>query len=223
MPSESTEMYLVTVYRLTTRQTETTIREIADQLGVGLSSASEKVRTLTEHGYLAHAWREGVSLTGMGQHIAMQVLRKNRLAATLLVRMLGYRLDEALEDACDLEHAISDRLAERLETMLGHPTHDPYGQPIPACDGTIAQASFPCLLDVPTGGTATVCRLDALDPKRLGYLQTIGLLPGTPVTVKEMTPFEGPLMIVIGDQTIALARPLAAEVGVSITHKEAPE
>lgn len=81
MPSESTEMYLVAVYRLTTRQTETTIREIADQLGVGLSSASEKVCTLTEQGYLAPAWREGVSLTGMGQHIAMQVLQKNRLGS----------------------------------------------------------------------------------------------------------------------------------------------
>jgi len=220
MLSESTEMYLVTVYRLTTRQTETTIREIADQLGVGLSSASEKVRTLTEQGYLAHAWREGVSLTGMGQHIAMQVLRKNRLAATLLVRMLGYRLDEALEDACDLEHAISNRLAERLAAMLGHPTSDPYGQPIPTSDGTIAQSSLPRLLDVPAGCTAMVCRLDALDPKRLGYLQTIGLLPGTQVTVQEIVPFEGPLMVVIGEQTIALARPLAAEVGVTMNDEE---
>lgn len=83
MLSESTEMYLITVYRLTTRQTETTIREVADRLGVALSSASEKVRVLTEQGYLTHAWREGVSLTDMGQRIAMRVLRKNRLATTI--------------------------------------------------------------------------------------------------------------------------------------------
>lgn len=221
MLSESTEMYLITVYRLTTRQTETTIREVADRLGVALSSASEKVRVLTEQGYLAHAWREGVSLTDMGQRIAMQVLRKNRLATTFLVRMMGYRLDEALEDACELEHAISNRLAERLAELLVHPSVDPYGHPIPASDGTISHLPVPYLLDVPAGQTATVCRLDALEPDRLGYLQAIGLLPGTTVTVTEVVPFEGPLMVAIGTQTIALSRTIAAEVGVFWLGKEA--
>jgi DtxR family transcriptional regulator, Mn-dependent transcriptional regulator len=216
MLSESTEMYLITVYRLTTRQTETTIREVADRLGVALSSASEKVRVLTEQGYLAHAWREGVSLTDMGQRIAMQVLRKNRLATTFLVRMMGYRLDEAMEDACELEHAISNRLAKRLAELLAHPSVDPYGHPIPASDGTISHLPVSYLLDVPAGQTATVCRLDALESDRLGYLQTIGLLPGTTVTVTEVVPFEGPLMVVIGKQTIAIAlsRSIASEVGV---------
>lgn len=215
MPSESTEMYLVTVYRLTTQQHETTIRELADQLGVALSSASEKVRTLTEQGYLEHAWREGVSLTEMGQKIALQVLRKNRLATTFLVRMLGYRLDEAREDACDLEHAVTDRLAERLATLLGNPVVDPYGQPIPTSEGTISQARPPMrLFDLPAHQPATVCSLESLEPQRLGYLQTIGLLPGTRVTVTEIAPFEGPLMVAIGTKVIALSRSLAAEVRV---------
>lgn len=222
MLSESTEMYLITVYRLTTRQPETTIREIADHLGVALSSTSEKVRALTEHGYLTHPWREGVSLTEWGQRIAMQVLRKNRLALTLLVRMMNYRLDEALEDACDLEHAISDRLAERMATLLDNPSTDPYGQPIPTRDGTILRVPVPHLLDVPAGRTVTVCRLDALEPERLGYLQTIGLVPGTQVTVQDVMPFEGALMITIGEQTIALGRPLAADVGIILESEENP-
>ncbi|NJN67191.1 MAG: metal-dependent transcriptional regulator [Chloroflexaceae bacterium] len=219
MPSESTEMYLITVYRLTTRQPETTIREIADQLGVALSSTSEKVRTLTEQGYLAHAWREGVSLTDKGQRIAMQVLRKNRLATTFLVRMMGYRLDEALEDSCHLEHAITDRMAERLSRLLDHPSCDPCGHPIPASDGTIVPSPVAGLLDVPAGCTATVCRLETLEPDRLSYLQTIGLLPGAQITVGEMLPFEGPLMVVVGNQTVALARMLAAEIRVDIEEK----
>jgi DtxR family Mn-dependent transcriptional regulator len=220
MPSESTEMYLVTVYRLTTRQPETTIRDIAEQLGVAVSSASEKVRTLTEHGYLVHPWREGVSLTETGHQLAMQVLRKNRLASTFLVHTLAYRLDEALEDACHLEHALTDRLADRLALWLGNPTVDPYGQPIPSRDGTLMQAQVRNLLEAPVGATVTVARLDALEPERLGYLHHIGLLPGTQMTITELVPFEGPLMVAVGNQPVALARALAAEVGVVIEQEE---
>lgn len=213
-------MYLVTVYRLTTRQSETTIREISDQLGVALSSASEKVRILTEQEYLVHPWREGVSLTEKGERVAMQVLRKNRLAITFLVRMMGYSLDESLEDACDLEHAISNRFVERLAILLGNPSFDPFGQPIPASDGTIEQLSVSHLIDVPAGCTVIVCRLETLETERLRYLQTIGMLPGTQITVTELMPFEGPLMIMLKEQTIALARTLAAEVGVLTEQKE---
>jgi DtxR family transcriptional regulator, Mn-dependent transcriptional regulator len=216
MLSESTEMYLITVYRLTTRQAETTIRELADQLGVALSSASEKVRLLTEQGYLEHPWREGVSLTESGQRIAMHVLRKNRLAITFLVQVMGYPLDEALEDACDLEHAMSERMVERLDALLGHPSVDACGLPIPASDGTIAHRPVPHLLDVPAGSAATVCRLEALEPERLKYLQSIGVRPGVEVMVTDIMPFEGPLMIAIGESTIAMGRSLAADVGVLI-------
>jgi DtxR family Mn-dependent transcriptional regulator len=223
MPSESTEMYLVTVYRLTRQQAETTIRQIADQLGVAVSSTSEKVRTLTEQGYLLHPWREGVSLTEEGTQIALHVLYKNRLASTFLVRTLGYRLDEAFEDACYLEHAITDRMAERLAAFLGHPAVDPFGQPLLAHGGTSEQAPFVSLLDAPVGQTVLVDRLETLEAERLGYLHTIGLLPGTLVTVAEMVPFEGPLLVGIGGQTVALARPLAAEVGVVIEHTKEAE
>lgn len=218
--SESTEMYLVTIYRMTTRQEQTTIREIAIHLGVALSSASEKVRVLTEQGYVSHEWREGVSLTETGQRVAMQVLRRNRLATTFLVDMVGYRLSEAQEDACDLEHAISDRLAERLEKLLGNPVVDPYGQPIPTHDGTVIERSALHLIDIPVGSSVTIQRLDMLDPERLDYLQDIGLVPGTHVTVTDIVPFEGPLMITFGENTIVLARMLAEEIAVVIENEE---
>jgi DtxR family Mn-dependent transcriptional regulator len=223
MPSESTEMYLVTVYRLTRQQPETTIRQIADQLGVAVSSTSEKVRTLTEQGYLLHPWREGVSLTAEGTQVALHVLYKNRLASTFLVRTLGYQLDEAFADACHLEHALTDRLAERLAAFLDYPTIDPFGQPILANDGTSEQAPFVSLLDAPIGQTVLVDRLETLEAERLRYLHHIGLLPGTSVTIGEMVPFEGPLMVTIDDQTVALARSLAAEVGVVIEHTKEAE
>jgi DtxR family Mn-dependent transcriptional regulator len=213
-------MYLVTVYRLTCQQSETTIRQIADQLGVAVSSTSEKVRTLTEQGFLSHPWREGVSLTDAGTQIAQQVLRKNRLASTFLVRTLGYRLDEAFADACHLEHALTDRLAARLAVFLGNPAVDPFGQPIPTDDGSSAPTPVTSLLDVPGGQTVLVARLETLDAERLGYLERIGLLPGSTVTVVEIVPFDGPLLVMIGTQTVALARSLAAEVGVMMKQTE---
>lgn len=220
MLSESTEMYLVAVYRLTRHQPETTIRAIADQLGVAMSSTSEKVRTLTEQGYLMHAWREGVSLTERGHRIALQVLRKNRLACTFLVQALGYPLDEALEDACHLEHAISSRLAERLAVFLDNPAVDPFGQPIPDNNGNIDPSPVVSLLTVPVGQTVTVRRLETYDRERVRYLQTIGLLPGTTMVVAEVVPFEGPLMVQLEHETVAVARLIATDVSVVLQHED---
>ncbi len=220
MVSESTEMYLITVYRLTTRQSQTTVRELADHLGVALSSTSEKVRTLTEQGYLDHAWREGISLTDLGWRIALQVLRKNRLAATFLIRLLDYSLEEALDESCDLEHAISSRLTLRLERFLGNPTVDPYGQPIPTSDGSMETQAFPYLINVPVGSTVKICRLDTMNGERLAYLQSLGILPGVIITVQEVAPFEGPLMIALGKKSFPLSRSLAADIGVLLEQEE---
>jgi DtxR family Mn-dependent transcriptional regulator len=111
-------------------------------------------------------------------------------------------------------------MAERLAVFLGHPAVDPFGQPIPTNGGTIAQVPIASLLDVTVGQTVWVARLDMMDAERLAYMHTIRLLPGTAVTVAEVVPFEGPVMVTVGAQTVALARSLAAEIGVVIEHTE---
>jgi DtxR family Mn-dependent transcriptional regulator len=214
MQTESTEMYLITVYRLTRQTPRATTKDIANLLKVSQPSVSEQLKRLTKQGYLEHEWREGATLTEPGQRIAINVLRKHRLIETFLVEMAGYTLDEVHDEACQMEHAISDRLADQLEEMLGCPQIDPHGHPIPNKDGAVAKLNYLSLAEVLPGETVVIGEISDWETEELQYLCKIGLVPGTTVTVSTVAPFDGPLTLEVEEKTIALARSIAEKIGV---------
>jgi len=215
MRTEATEMYLITVYRLTRLVPRASTKDIATLLNISQPSVSEQLKRLTQQGYLNYQWREGATLTGKGEHIAINVLRKHRLLETFLVQMAGYELDEVHEEACDMEHAISDRFADRLEVMLGHPSVDPHGHPIPSKAGEVTELVFSPLADTTPGQTVTIRQVSDWETEELRYLRQLGLMPGIEVTVSTIAPFDGPLTLDVDGQNVALARDLAQKIGVS--------
>ncbi len=217
MQTESTEMYLITIYRLTRKAPYAFTKDIATMLGISLPSVSEQLKRLDQRGYLIHKWREGAALTEAGERIAINVLRKHRLVETFLVKMAGYTLDEVHAEACQIEHAISGRLADRLEAMLGHPQVDPHGHPIPTKEGTVADLDHQSLAEASPGETVMVRQVSDWDQEQLRYLRELGLVPGTKVVVLEIAPFDGPLTLKVGEKTIAIARTLAQEIGVALS------
>ena len=84
MQTEATEMYLITVYRLTRRTPIASTTEIAAMLGVSPPSVTERIKRLAEQGYLNYEWREGATLTEKGKRVAINILRKHRLVETFL-------------------------------------------------------------------------------------------------------------------------------------------
>jgi len=213
--TESTEMYLITVYRLTRKSPYASTKDIATMLNVSPPSVSERIKRLAEQGYLNHEWREGATLTEKGEHIAINVLRKHRLVETFLVEMAGYSIDEIHDEACKIEHAISNRLADRLEAMLNHPKMDPHGHPIPTKDGQVATPAHRPLADVSPGREVIIRQVSDWEPEQLTYLQELGLVPGAKVVVQNKAPFEGPLTLKVGSNTVAIAPTIAREIGVS--------
>jgi DtxR family Mn-dependent transcriptional regulator len=212
--TESTEMYLITVYRLTRRAPSATTKDIADMLGISPPSVSERLKRLAQQGYLIHGWREGAKLTPEGEHIAVNVLRKHRLIETFLVQMAGYAIDEVHDEACHIEHAISERLADRLEAMLGRPQVDPHGHSIPAKDGTLTTVAYQLLANVAAGQTVFIRQVSDWNNDQLSYITSLGLAPGVEVTVINHAPFDGPLTLKLGDRSVALARDMAQTIGV---------
>lgn len=212
--SESTEMYLITIYRLTREAPTAATKDIADMLEVSPPSVSERIKRLAQQGYLNHGWREGTTLTETGERIAVNVLRKHRLVETFLVKMAGYALDEIHDEACNIEHAISDRLADRLEIMLDYPQVDPHGHPIPTKDGQVATINYRSLAEASPGELTIIRQVSDWDRDQLSYLQTLGLLPGTEIEVVDLAPFDGPLTIKLDDKIFALAKDIAEMIGV---------
>ena len=214
MESESKENYLAAVYRLTRDGKDATTKDIAACLNLSPPSVSEMFGRLARQGYLDHKRRHGVSLTDKGLGVAVQVLRKHRLIETFLVDALGYRLDEVDEEACRLEHAVSDRLADAIEAFLDYPTIDPHGHPIPSRNGSVEERDFESLADMKSGTVVIVSQVNDHDKEKLHYLAGLGVVPGAKVSVAEVAPFEGPLVVEVDGAKVPLARNVARTVGV---------
>jgi DtxR family Mn-dependent transcriptional regulator len=217
MHTEATEMYLITVYRLTRSAPRASTKDMAMLLNISQPSVSEQLKRLAQQSYLNYQWREGATLTEKGERIAINVLRKHRLLETFLVQMAGYDLDEVHEEACQMEHAISNRLADRLEEMLGQPGVDPHGHPIPTKTGEVAELVYPVLADMSPDQTVTIRQVSDWETEELHYVCQLGLVPGTKVTVSTIAPFDGPFTLDVDGQSVAIARELAQKIGVSNT------
>src|SRR5213595_2263512 len=139
LPSSTVENYLKAIYQgqstLPNPEDLVPMGQVASALGVTPGTATTMVKALAESGLAEYEPYSGVRLTSAGEKLAGLVLRRHRLVEAFLVQVMGMSWAEVHEDAEQLEHVVSDRLIDRKDQMLGQPTHDPHGDPIPNPDG----------------------------------------------------------------------------------------
>jgi DtxR family Mn-dependent transcriptional regulator len=210
--TRSVEDYLKAIYRLSPQGRPAATSEIAQRLELSPASVSGMVKRLSEQGLLEHIPYKGVQLTPDGRRAALRMLRRHRLIEAYLVAFLGYSWDTVHEEAERLEHAVSDTLVERMASVLGHPTVDPHGDPIPTSEGDILELASTPLADVPAGATAEIRQVEESQPDRLRYIASIGLRPGVQVTVVDRQPFQGPITISVDGQPHVIGHELAQVV-----------
>src|SRR3954464_8898746 len=139
-PSQTVENYLKNIYQAQLSLPHddlVSMGQLAAALGVVPGTATTMVKALAESGLAHYEPYTGVRLTKAGDKLAALVLRRHRLVELFLVQVMGMRWDEVHDEAEQLEHVVSDRLIDRIDAMLGQPTHDPHGDPIPDADGAI--------------------------------------------------------------------------------------
>jgi DtxR family transcriptional regulator, Mn-dependent transcriptional regulator len=207
--TRSVEDYLKAIYRLSPEGRPASTSDIAHLLELSPASVSGMVKRLSEQGLLEHAPYKGVQLTSEGRRAALRMVRRHRLIEAYLVAFLGYSWDTVHDEAERLEHAVSDTLVERMAAVLGNPTTDPHGDPIPTADGAIEEPDLVALSTVAAGRTMELRRVDEGQSDRLRYIASIGLTPGAVVTVVERQPFQGPLTIRVDGRTHAIGHELA--------------
>ncbi|HET7425117.1 MAG TPA: metal-dependent transcriptional regulator [Gemmatimonadales bacterium] len=206
--TRSVEDYLKAIYRLTPEGRAAATSEIANLLELAPASVSGMVKRLSEHGLLEHVPYKGVQLTEEGRRAALRTIRRHRLIEAYLVAFLGYSWDTVHDEAERLEHAVSDQLVERMATVLGHPSVDPHGDPIPDVDGAIHEPASTPISELPEGILVELRRVDESDPERLRYIASIGLRPGARVLVVERKPFHGPITIEVEGQSHVIGHEL---------------
>ena len=187
MPSTAVEDYLKCIYKM---QLEEEIGRIptgliARAMTVTPGTATVMMKTLAESGLVAYKPYSGVDLTPAGLEIARRVLRRHRVVELFLVKILGMDWSEVHRDAEVLEHAVSDRVIERMDEMLESPRFDPHGDPIPSVQGTVVQTKHPSLLTCPIVQPLLVARILDQNADFLRFLEEHRLTPGSALELRE--------------------------------------
>jgi DtxR family Mn-dependent transcriptional regulator len=188
LPSSTVENYLKAIYHgqaaLPRAERLVSMGQVAAALGVTPGTATTMVKALAESGLAEYEPYSGVRLTAAGEKLAGRVLRRHRLVELFLVQMMGMSWAEVHEEAEQLEHVVSERLIERMDEMLGRPTHDPHGDPIPSPEGAIAARQLDSLLTCPMATPLKVTRIADQDPAFLRFIEHNDLKPGQAVEVE---------------------------------------
>ncbi len=186
-PSPTVENYLKAIYHAQVGlpgDRLVPLGQLAATLGVVPGTATAMVKTLSESELVHYEPYLGCRLTPAGEKLAARVLRRHRLIELFLVKQLGMSWTEVHDEAEQLEHAVSDRLIERIDTMLGHPAADPHGDPIPGPEGTVEEPRYQTLLTCPLHTPVTVGRITDQDAEFLRFIEQNDLKPGQSVEVE---------------------------------------
>lgn len=200
--SSAMEDYLKAVFELGGREVKT--NDLAAALSVSPASVTGMVQKLAGLKLLDYERYRGVSLTEAGRLMALETLRHHRLIEAYLAQALGYGLHEVHDEAERLEHHISEDFEDRISELLGDPTHDPHGDPIPRRDGSLPESPGQPLSAWPLGEPAVIARVTDQDREVLSYLAEHELVPGRSVLLLAREPLDGPISLAVqgGEQKV---------------------
>jgi DtxR family Mn-dependent transcriptional regulator len=210
------EDYLKVIYTLIRERGEerASTSAISDRMEVSAASATNMMQKLADMRLAEYVPYRGVSLTETGEKIALEVIRHHRLIELYLAEALGYSWDTVHDEAERLEHVISEEFEDRIDAMLGHPTTDPHGDPIPPKTGRPPEGTSRRLSDVEIGESVVVRRVSDRDGDFLRQLASLELVPGTRVRIVGRESGGGPITLELDGRRLSVGELLARRVYV---------
>jgi len=217
VPSLTIENYIKTIFRTCAHNGDkpAATGQLATALGVSPGTVTSMLKTLNDSGLAEYTPYEGVRLTDAGRTLALRVLRRHRLIELFLVRTLDLNWDEVHEEAEHMEHAVSDRLIDRIDQILGYPATDPHGDPIPTADGTLDTPEHQNLGEWRVGREFRVVRVLDQSPELLRYLSESGLPLGAIGRVTANRKEAGVVTVAVADGETTLSREVAEKLLVA--------
>jgi DtxR family Mn-dependent transcriptional regulator len=217
--TQSTQDYLKHIYDLSSAGAPASTKDLAARLDVAPASVTGMVQRLAnaDPPLILYKKHQGVTLTPDGERAALEVIRHHRLLETYLVHALGYSWDQVHEEACRLEHVISEDLEARIAQALGNPAHDPHGDPIPSADLTMPPEQTRPLSSLRTGEDSIVRRVIGEDPPFLRHLEGLGLVPGEAVSVQGYSEFDGNLTLQVRGTSFVVGPAISDRILVEVS------
>lgn len=216
--TQSVQDYLKCIYELTEGNSAASTNDLARELDVKPASVTGMIQKLAAEtpALVEYQKHQGVTLTDAGERAALEVIRHHRLLETWLVKMLGYSWDEVHEEAERLEHVISEDLEQRIAVSLGHPVRDPHGELIPTEDLNMPTDDSTPLSSLRPPQAGTILRVAAHDPGLLRHLNTLGLVPGTKISILDFSAFDNNLTIKAKNKPVVLGLNITTKIFVQV-------
>ena len=207
MPSQTKENYLKALYNLADRNGEVSVSQLSKEMGVSAPTVNSMVRKLQEKGWVRYEKYKPLHLTKSGRKAAALIIRKHRITEMFLVERMGFGWEEVHDIAEEMEHIHSEILFERMDEILGYPTIDPHGSPIPDKDGKVILREYQKLAEVAPGTTVRLCALTNSSSEFLLFLNSKTLELGVEIRIIEREPFDQSLTVSYGNlESIMLSR-----------------
>ncbi len=217
MRTETVENYLKTIYNLSSDNTAVvTNQKLADKLNINPASVTEALRKLHELKYVVYEKSYGTRLTATGAKMAIDMVRRHRIWETYLAKELGFGWDEVHEIAEELEHVKNDKLINKLAELMGNPSFDPHGDPIPDAKGKFQKNKFVNLSEGKIKGAYKIMGVSDHSPVFLKYLEKHQLIIGAEVQVKNIEEVDGSLVVLCNKKEVIVSPKVAGNIIVAV-------
>ncbi|MFQ6019437.1 MAG: metal-dependent transcriptional regulator [Dehalococcoidia bacterium] len=223
-PSPTIEDYLQAIYSLDGEGETVISARLARRMHVTPPTAWATVHRMVRDELVKLDAKKVIRFTPKGEELATDIVRRHRLAERFLTDALGLGWAEAHEEAHRFEHAISPRLEERILAVLGNPQTCPHGSPIPGSGAELAPDLVP-LNSLSAGEEATLEFISEEleeDMELLRYLERGSLKPGQHITMVEVAPFSGVVVVESDGNQVPLGLSVAAKIRVRPDKRTAP-
>jgi DtxR family Mn-dependent transcriptional regulator len=235
MPQEETDEYLEAIYDIAGKNGIAKTTEIANKLNLAPASVTEVMQRLADNKMVKYKPYKGVSLTKKGLIYARRIKRKHRILEKFLHDILGLDEDKVHEQACKMEHSLTDETEEAMCKMLKGAERCPHGRVIPPCNLDF-KTCHDCLSEESLTASdpersrekqiIPITDLKPLQRARIAFIRggrkviqrlaDLGLTPGTTVAMQRAAPFKGPVEIVVRGSSLAVGRGIAEKIFIEL-------
>jgi DtxR family Mn-dependent transcriptional regulator len=232
---KSAQDYLKTIHSLSKNNEKVNNTDIAQKLRIAPASVTEMLKKLADENYIKYSPYHGSTLTEKGLKEAQKITRKHRLLESFLSNVLRIGNDKVHQEACQMEHTLSDEAEESLCRLLKHPDTCPDdGKTIPACDLPFSNCeeciqlhqkgieqvgkrdkNLISIRELKSGNSGKISFIRG-EHKVLQRLLDMGLTPGTAIKIVKVAPRNGPVEVAVRGSKLALGQDIVCNVFIEM-------
>lgn len=190
MPTQTIENYLKALYYLHQKNTDIALSDLGTEVQVSKPTANGMVKRLEAKGWVHYEKYKPLQLTAKGLKLASIIVRKHRLSEMFLSQIMHFGWEEVHDIAEELEHVGSQLFFDRMDELLGFPSTDPHGSPIPDKDGNLIMRDYKRLSQIEEGKTVVLKALKSSSIDFLLFLNKKSLPLGTNITINQKEDFD---------------------------------